>query len=72
LPANVWLLVAFAALGSFVYGFAGFGSGLVGIPLALHFHDLRLVLGVFALLQKLWHSAVDLLQFPLGNRLAAG
>ena len=50
LPANVWLLVAFAALGSFVYGFAGFGSGLVGIPLALHFHDLRLVLGVFALL----------------------
>jgi len=49
-PTNIWVLVALAALGSFVYGFAGFGSGLVGIPLALHFHDLRLVLGVFALL----------------------
>ncbi|MEY4712906.1 MAG: hypothetical protein RIS88_2356 [Pseudomonadota bacterium] len=50
LPANFWVLVALAALGSFVYGFAGFGSGLVAIPLALHFHDFKLVLGVFALL----------------------
>lgn len=50
LPANVWVLVGLAALGSFVYGFAGFGSGLVAIPLALHFHDLRLVLALFALL----------------------
>ena len=50
LPADVWVLVGLAALGSFVYGFAGFGSGLVAIPLALQFHDLKLVLAVFALL----------------------
>lgn len=50
LPANFWVLVALATLGCFIFGFAGFGSGLVGIPIALHFHELRLVLGVFALL----------------------
>jgi uncharacterized membrane protein YfcA len=50
LPAGFLILVGLAALGAFVYGIAGFGSGLVGIPLALHFHEARLVLAVFALL----------------------
>jgi uncharacterized protein len=50
LPPGFLLLVALAAAGSFVYGVAGFGSGLVAIPLALHFHEARLVLAVFALL----------------------
>lgn len=50
LPEGFVLLVALAGLGSFVYGVAGFGSGLVAIPLALHAHPASLVLAVYALL----------------------
>ena len=50
LPDGFLLLVALAGLGSFVYGVAGFGSGLVAIPLALHAHPASLVLAVYALL----------------------
>jgi uncharacterized membrane protein YfcA len=50
LPEGFLILVALAALGSFVFGVAGFGSGLVAIPLALHVQGPHLVLGVFALL----------------------
>lgn len=49
LPDGFLIFVALAALGSFVYGVAGFGSGLLAIPLALHFHTAHLVLPVFAL-----------------------
>ena len=48
-----WLLVSFAAIAfiaSFVYGVTGFGSGLISIPLASHFYDMRFVLAVFALI----------------------
>ncbi len=44
------LLALIAFLGAFVYGLTGFGSGLVTIPLASHFHELPFVLAVFALL----------------------
>lgn len=50
LPPNVEILVGLAALSAFIFGIAGFGSGLVAIPLALQFHEVRLVLPVYALL----------------------
>lgn len=43
------LLGAIAALGSFIYGVTGFGAGLVTIPLASLFLEMRFVLAVFAL-----------------------
>jgi len=46
----ILLFAAIAFLGSFVYGVTGFGSGLITIPLASHFHEMRFVLAVFALL----------------------
>lgn len=42
-------LAAIAFLGSFVYGVTGFGSGIVAIPLASIFLEMRFVLAVFAL-----------------------
>ena len=50
LPPGFAVLVALATLSAFIFGIAGFGSGLVAIPLALQFHEVRLVLPVYALL----------------------
>ncbi|RPI46627.1 MAG: sulfite exporter TauE/SafE family protein [Betaproteobacteria bacterium] len=47
---TILLFAAIASLASFVYGVTGFGSGLIAIPLASHFHEMRFVLAVFALL----------------------
>ena len=50
LPFGFWVMVGLAALSALIFGIAGFGSGLVAIPLALQFHEVRLVLPVYALL----------------------
>ncbi len=42
-------LMSIAFLGSLVYGVTGFGSGLITIPLAIHFVPLPFALSVFAL-----------------------
>ncbi|MBL8377865.1 MAG: sulfite exporter TauE/SafE family protein [Burkholderiales bacterium] len=39
-----------AVAASFIYGVAGFGAGLLTVPIASHFLDLRFVLAVFCLL----------------------
>lgn len=44
------LIAAVAFLGAFVYGLTGFGAGLVQVPLATLFVDLRFALAVYALL----------------------
>lgn len=44
------LIATVAFLGAFVYGLTGFGAGLVQVPLATLFVDLRFALAVFALL----------------------
>ncbi len=52
MPDELWLLpliAAIAFLGSLVYGMAGFGGGLITIPLATHFVSLSFALSVFAL-----------------------
>ncbi|MFN0163234.1 MAG: sulfite exporter TauE/SafE family protein [Burkholderiales bacterium] len=44
------MLVPIAFAASFIYGIAGFGAGLLTVPIASHFIDLRFVLAVFCLL----------------------
>ncbi len=46
----VLALAAIAFAAAFVYGVTGFGAGLVAIPLASLFFEMRFVLAVFALL----------------------
>ena len=52
MPADlvaILLLAPIGFLGSFVYGVAGFGSGLITVPFSSHFLPLPFVLAVFAL-----------------------
>lgn len=47
--AAILLLAPIGFLGSFVYGVAGFGSGLITVPLSSHFLPMPFVLAVFAI-----------------------
>lgn len=49
-PGTVLALATIAFVAAFVYGVTGFGAGLVAIPLASLFFEMRFVLAVFALL----------------------
>lgn len=48
--ATVLLVSAAAFAGAFIYGLTGFGAGLVQVPLATLFVDMRFALAVYALL----------------------
>lgn len=48
--ATALIVSAAAFAGAFVYGLTGFGAGLVQVPLATLFVDMRFALAVFALL----------------------
>lgn len=49
---TIAVLAPIAFLGSFVYGFAGFGAGVLTVPLASHVYAMPFVLAVFALLDS--------------------
>jgi len=49
LPADYFLLAAFAFTGSIVFGATGFGAALVAMPLATHLVPLPFALALFAL-----------------------